>query len=170
MMQEHIEGKWVDSFARALTLNGVESGTQAAIVAETQSRPVMQQLAALACHQLGADYATILLPTPPQTAPVPVKSTGACNAIQHKPHVIAALKTAEIIIDVTVEGLIHAEEIPEILGAGTRLFTICNEHPEILERTEPYVELGAKGCPWHRDVKGGFRNACAQCSRYRPFS
>lgn len=144
MMQEIVEGKWVASFRRAIALNGVKKDTQVAIVAETQSRPVMIQLASLALYDLGADFSTITLPTPEQTAPVPVKSTGACNAIAGKRHVIEALKNVEVIVDVTVEGLIHAEEWPEIEEAGTRLFTICNEHPEILERAEPQASLGPR--------------------------
>ena len=144
MMQEIVEGKWIDSFQRVLTLNGVKNGTVVAILAETQSRPVMAQLAALACHNLKAQYATIILPTPANTAPVPVKSTGCCDAIQHMPHVVEALKAADIVVDVTVEGLLHAEEWPAIEAAGTRLLTICNEHPEILERTEPTKDLEAK--------------------------
>jgi 2,5-dihydroxypyridine 5,6-dioxygenase len=86
----------------------------------------------------------IHLPTPEQTALVPVKSTGASNAIAGKRHVIEALKRVEVVVDVTVEGLIHSEEWPEIEEAGARLFTICNEHPEILERTEPTADLGPK--------------------------
>lgn len=142
MMQEVVEGKWIAAFRRVLALNGIGKGTSVAIVAETQSRPVMGQLAALALYDLGADYATITLPTPEQTAPVPVKSTGACNAIAGKRPVVEALKAVEVIVDVTVEGLIHAEEWPEIEESGTRLLTICNEHPEILERTEPTAALG----------------------------
>jgi len=143
-MQEIIEGKWLDCFRRVLKLNGVEASTRVAIVAESQSRPVIGQLAGLACHDLGAEYATIVLPTPPQSAPVPVKSTGACDAIRHNHAVIEALKQVEIVVDVTVEGLLHAEEWPEIEAAGTRLFVICNEHPEILERTEPTEAIAAK--------------------------
>ena len=143
-MQEIAEGKWVDAFRRVMALNGIGAGTLVAIVGESQSRPILGQLAVLALHQLGADYATYLLPTPPQTAPVPVKSTGASNAIAGKRPVIAALCAVEVIVDVTVEGLIHAEEWPEIEAAGTRLLTICNEHPEILERTEPQADLGPK--------------------------
>jgi len=75
---------------------------------------------------------------------VPVKSTGASNAIAGKRHVIEALKQVEVVVDVTVEGLLHAEEWPEIEDAGARLFVICNEHPEILERTEPQATLGPK--------------------------
>jgi 2,5-dihydroxypyridine 5,6-dioxygenase len=95
-------------------------------------------------HLQGIMGPPIVLPTPPQTAPVPVKSTGASNAIAGKRHVIEALKQVEVVVDITVEGLLHAEEWPEIEGAGARLFVICNEHPEILERTEPQAALGPK--------------------------
>ncbi len=144
MMQEIPEGKWLAAFRRVMALNGIGTGTRVAIVAESQSRPVLVQLAQMAAFDLGAEFSTITLPTPVQTAPVPVKSTGACNAIQGMRPVIEALKLVEVIVDVTVEGLIHAEEWPEIEEAGTRLFTICNEHPEILERTEPTAELAAR--------------------------
>lgn len=144
MLQETAEGKWVASFRRAFQLNGIGVGSAVAVVAESQSRPVLIQLCGLALHDLGAEFSTIILPTPPQTALVPVKSTGASNAIQGKRHVIEALKNVDIIADVTVEGLIHAEEWSEIEDAGVRLFTICNEHPEILERTEPSADLGPK--------------------------
>ncbi len=144
MMQEIVEGKWLAAFRRAMALNGIGRGTRVAVVAESQSRPVLVHLAQLAAFDLGAEFATITLPTPPQTAPVPVKSTGACNAIQNMRPVVEALKLVEVIVDVTVEGLIHAEEWPEIETAGTRLFTICNEHPEILERTEPTAGLAAR--------------------------
>jgi len=144
MLQEVPEGKWLASFRRVLALNGIGKGTPVAIVAETQSRPVLMQLASLALYDLGARFSTILLPTPEQTALVPVKSTGASNAINGLRHVIESLKRVEVIVDVTVEGLLHAEEWPEIEEAGARLLTICNEHPEILERTEPKAELGQK--------------------------
>lgn len=144
MLQEIPEGKWIASFRRALELNGIGRGTQVAVVAETQSRPVLTQLCGLALFDLGAQYSTIVMPTPPQSAPVPVRSTGASNAIQNTRHVVEALKHVEVIVDVTVEGLLHAEEWPEIEEAGVRLFVVCNEHPEVLERTEPKAELGPK--------------------------
>jgi len=155
MMQDRIEGKWIAAFRRALALNGIGSGTSVAIVAESQSRPVLVELAGLALFDLGAAYWTALLPTPEQTAPVPVKSTGASNAISGKRPVVEALKRVEVLVDVTVEGLIHAAEWPEIEAAGVRLFTICNEHPEILERTEPQADLGprvARGIAMLRDA------------------
>ena len=143
-MQERAEGKWIASFRRVLTLNGIDHGTRVAVVSESQSRPILRELSEIALFDLGAEFFTIDLPTPPQTAPVPVKSTGASNAIAQMTPVLEALKHVDVIVDVTVEGLLHAVEWPEIEAAGTRLFVVCNEHPEILERTEPFLDLGPK--------------------------
>ena len=144
MLRERIEGKWLASFRRVFELCGIEKGTSVAIVCESQSRPVLSELAELTSYDLGASFYTIVLPTPEQTSPVPVRSTGSSDAIQHKRPVIEALKHSEIIVDVTVEGLVHAPEMPEIHEAGTRLLMICNEHPEVLERLEPTPDLGPK--------------------------
>lgn len=144
MLQERLEGKWIASFRRVMELNGIGQGTRVAIVSESQSRPVLRHLAEVALYDIGAEFFTIDLPTPPQTAPVPVKSTGASNAIAGMRPVVQALNAVEVVVDVTVEGLLHAEEWPEIEAAGARLLVVCNEHPEILERTEPKTELGPK--------------------------
>lgn len=145
MLQERIEGKWLAAFRRVFALNGIGQGTEVAILSETQSRPVLVHLSELAAHDLGASFCMITMPTPPQTAPVPVKSTGTSWAIQGNRAVIEALKRVDIIVDCTVEGLIHAPEWPEIEEAGrTRLLVITNEHPEILERTEPKAEDAVK--------------------------
>ena len=145
MLQERIEGKWLAAFRRVFALNGIGNGTSVAIVSETQSRPVLVHLAELAAYDLGANFCIIQMPTPPQVAPVPVKSTGTSWALQGNRSVIEALKLAEVVVDCTVEGLIHAPEWPEIEGAGkARLLVITNEHPEILERTEPKLEHGAR--------------------------
>jgi len=53
MLQERIEGKWIETFASVFKLCRVESGTVVAILSETQSRPVNVQLTELALHQLG---------------------------------------------------------------------------------------------------------------------
>lgn len=145
MLQERVEGKWLAAFRRVFALNGIGKGTTVAILSETQSRPVLVHLSELAAYDLGADFCMIQMPTPPQTAPVPVKSTGTSWAIQGNRAVIEALKRVEVIVDCTVEGLIHAPEWPEIEEAGVaRLFVITNEHPEILERTEPKAEEAIK--------------------------
>ncbi len=140
MLQERIEGKWLAAFRRVLALNGIGKGTEIAILSETQSRPVLVHLAELAAFDLGARSFHIQMPTPVQAAPVPVKSTGTSWAVQGNRAVIEALKRVEVIVDCTVEGMIHAPEWPEIEAGGTRLLVITNEHPEILERCEPKAE------------------------------
>jgi 2,5-dihydroxypyridine 5,6-dioxygenase len=114
MLQERVEGRWLDCFRRVFALNSIGKGTKVAILSETQSRPVLVQLSDLALHDLGAEYCMIQMPTPRQTAPVPVKSTGTSWAIQQNRAVIEALKRVEVIVDCTVEGMIHAPEWPEI--------------------------------------------------------
>ncbi len=145
MLPERIEGKWLAAFRRVFALNGIERGTRVAVLSETLSRPVLVHLAELAAYDLGADFCMICMPTPPQTAPVPVKSTGTSWAIGQNRAVIEALKRVDVIVDCTVEGLIHAPEWSEIESAGrARLLVITNEHPEILERCEPRAALGPK--------------------------
>ena len=144
MLQERIEGKWLACFRRVFALNGIGNGTTVALVSETQSRPVLVHLSELALYDLGADFCMIQMPTPPQTAPVPVKGTGTSLAIQGNRAAIEAMKQCEVIVDCTVEGMIHSPEWPEVEAAGARILVVTNEHPEILERTEPTAELGPK--------------------------
>ena len=144
MMQERVEGKWLACFRRVFALNGIGKGTSVVLISETQSRPVLVHLAELALYDLGADFCMLVMPSPEQTAPVPVKGTGTSLAVQNNRPAIEAMKQCEIVVDCTVEGMIHAAEWPEIEATGTRVLVVTNEHPEILERTEPQVELGPK--------------------------
>ncbi|MFP6748919.1 MAG: peptidase M29 [Alphaproteobacteria bacterium] len=144
MLQERIEGKWIDCFARVFTKCKVERGEAVAILSESQSRPVNVQLAELALHQLGAQPFHIVIPTPAQTAAVPVRSTGASDVIQNIRPVVGALANTAMVVDCTVEGLLHAPELPEILKGGARVLMISNEHPEALERLAPDDALEGK--------------------------
>jgi 2,5-dihydroxypyridine 5,6-dioxygenase len=137
MLLDRIEAKWIDTFVRAFRLCRVEAGDEVAILSETQSRPVNVHLAELALLRLGARPFHIVMPTPPHEAPVAVRSTGSSTAIQRSRPVIEALKSAALVADLTVEGLMHSEETPEILGGKTRILYISNEHPELLERLAP---------------------------------
>ena len=144
MLQERIEGKWIDCFARVFARCKVAPGEEVAILSESQSRPVNVQLAELALHQLGARPFHIVIPTPPQSAPVPVRSTGASDVIGNIRPVVGALANAPMVVDCTVEGLLHAPELPEILKGGARVLMISNEHPEALERLAPDDALEGK--------------------------
>ena len=48
MLQERIEGKWIDCFARVFERCNLKPAEQAAIISETQSRSVNRELAKLA--------------------------------------------------------------------------------------------------------------------------
>jgi len=144
MLTERIEGKWIDTFAEVFALCGVTEGESAAILSETQSRPVNVNLAELALVRLGARPFHISVPTPRVSAPVPVRSTGASDAIGSLEPVVAALAGSGIVIDCTVEGLLHAVELPQILKGGARVLMVSNEHPEALERLKPTPDLEPK--------------------------
>ncbi len=144
MLQQRIEAKWIDCFADTFALCGVKPGDTAAILSETQSRPVNVQLAELALARLGARVFHVVLTSPKLTAPVPVRSTGASDAIGALAPVIKALAASVFVADLTVEGLLHAPELPEILAGGARVLMVSNEHPEVLERCRPDPGLEAR--------------------------
>lgn len=156
MLQERIEGKWIDSFVRVFELCELKEGDTVAILSETQSRPINIQIAELALHKMGAKAFHVVLPTPPQTVPVAIRSTGATDAIQGLKPVIQALGNTDMFLDMTVEGSLHAPELPEILQMGTRGLMISNEHPEALERLAPDPALEGRvktGLKMLRDAK-----------------
>jgi 2,5-dihydroxypyridine 5,6-dioxygenase len=142
MFSDRIEGKWIDAFCEIFAKCAVKAGDSAAILSETQSRPLNVQLAELALLRLGARPFHIVLPTPRNPHPVPVRSTGASEAIGGLQPVVSALAQAGFVVDCTLEGLMHAPETAEILKAGTRILVVSNEHPEALERmrADPALE------------------------------
>jgi 2,5-dihydroxypyridine 5,6-dioxygenase len=71
---------------------------------------------------------------------VPVRSTGASDAIGRLEPVVQALAASTLVVDCTVEGLQHAVELPRILAGGARVLVVSHEHPEILERCLPRAE------------------------------
>lgn len=144
MLIERIEAKWIDAFVKVFELCGVEAGDVCAVLSESQSRQINVDLSELALQRLGAEVFRISRPTAPQTAPVAIRSTGASDAIGGLEPVIAALSQVTLIADCTVEGLLHAKELPLILGGGARVLMVSNEHPEILERLTPDPALEAK--------------------------
>jgi 2,5-dihydroxypyridine 5,6-dioxygenase len=145
MRDDRIEPKWIDSFRHVFELCEVKRGDEVAILSETQSRQTLVQLAEIALHQAGARLFHVMLPTPALSAPVPVRSTGSSNAIQMNGAVISALANATMVVDITVEGLLHARELPEILKPGrARVLYVSSEHPEAFERLPPSRELAER--------------------------
>src|SRR5437868_4386461 len=137
MFADRIEGKWIDAFCEVFERCAVNPGDTVAILSETQSRALNVHLAELALLRLGARPFHVVVPTPRNRHPVPVRSTGASEAIGKLAPVVSALAQAGFVVDCTVEGLMHAPETPAILKAGARIQVISNEHPEALERMVP---------------------------------
>ncbi len=140
MTATRIEGKWIDMFEQVFALCGVKAGDACAVLSETQSRQDLPQRAELGLLKLGARPFHLVLPGRPLAAPVPVRSTGASDAIGRHEPVVQALAASVFVADCTVEGLQHALELPRILGGGARVLAISHEHPEILERCLPRAE------------------------------
>lgn len=137
MLSGRVEGKWIDLFAEVFALCKVRRDEPCAILSETQSRALNVQLAELALHKLGARGFHVVVPTPRQTAPVPIRSTGASDALAGMGAAVSALSASSFVVDCTVEGLMHAKELPQILKGGARVLYVSNEHPDVLERLLP---------------------------------
>ena len=137
MLAERVEARWVAVFVDVFRRCAIGPGDVVAILAESQSRAVLVDLAELAAAQLGARTFRIVVPTPSPTGSIPIRSTGASDAIGRLAPVVAALAASTLVVDCTVEGLLHAPELPDILGGGARVLMVSNEHPEILERCRP---------------------------------
>jgi 2,5-dihydroxypyridine 5,6-dioxygenase len=144
MLDDRIEAKWIDAFAAVFTLCAIKQGDIVALLSETQSRPLNLALAELALARFGVRWFHLVLPTPRQTAPVPIRSTGASAAVQQLAPVVQALAQSTLVVDLTVEGMLHAPELPEILKGGARLLMVSNEHPDALERLIPDPALTPK--------------------------
>jgi 2,5-dihydroxypyridine 5,6-dioxygenase len=141
MLQERIEPAWIDAFEAMLRRCALQAGETVAILGETQSRPVLIELAHLAAARLGGRCFRLTLPSVfSSDAPVQ-RSTGASPAIQQLQPVIGALAGSQLVIDCTVEGLMHAPELPAILAGNgqtqPRVVYVSNEHPEALMRLLP---------------------------------
>jgi 2,5-dihydroxypyridine 5,6-dioxygenase len=145
-----VQERWLRTFESIFRRCQVAPGEVVRVLAETDSRPINVELAELALARLGAVPVRITVPSLPVTTPVPVRSTGASHVIQHMKPVLAALSGQGLVVDLTVEGLLHAPELGEILGSGARVMMVSNEHPEILERLTTDVDLT-------RPVKNGVK-------------
>jgi len=154
MLKDRIEGKWIDCFADVFSRCGLRQGDAVAVLSETQSRSINVHLAELALLRLGCRAFHVIVPTPPLQTPVPVRSTGASHALGGLNPVVAALAGCAMVVDLTVEGLLHAAELPAILKDGARLLMVSNEHPEALERLAPDDGLEAKVREGMRRLRG----------------
>ena len=137
MLQERIEPAWLDAFESVLRRCAVQPGDTVAVLSESQSRPVLVELARLAATRLQARVFGLVMPTAFARGIPQARSTGASDALQNMAPVVAALAGSTLVVDCTVEGLMHAPELPAILKGGARVLYVSNEHPEALARLAP---------------------------------
>jgi 2,5-dihydroxypyridine 5,6-dioxygenase len=140
-MQTVVEPHWIDAFEAIIRRCGVQAGDTVAILCETQSRAVLPTLARLAAARTGAKAFTLTLPTVPSQGTPLIRSTGASTAIGGIAAVVQALGASTLVLDCTVEGLMHAPELAAVLKAGARVVYVSNEHPEALCRLLPTDDL-----------------------------
>ena len=143
MLQETIHPQWLSLFASVVRRCGIAGNEQVVVLCESASRPVLVQLCELAAAQCAATVFTLRLPSPVEHHAPVQRSTGACMALAGQSAAIAALAQATLVLDCTVEGLMHAPELPQVLGSGARVLYVSNEHPEALARLVPDDALEA---------------------------
>ena len=137
MLQETLEPAWLEAFEAVLRRCAVQPGDTVAVLSETQSRPVLPQLARLAAARLGAQVFGIELPSVFSARHPVMRSTGASPVLRQIAPVVSALAGSTLVVDCTVEGLMHAPELAAILKGGARVIYVSNEHPEALARLLP---------------------------------
>jgi 2,5-dihydroxypyridine 5,6-dioxygenase len=137
MLDTPIQRQWLDAFVHLFTLCKADADESVLIFAESHSRPVNVMLAELALRQMNVPFEVIRVDSKPPTSRPIIRSTGASHALAGENAAIARLGDANLVIDLSVEGLMHARQTPQILAAGARIMTISNEHPEILARLSP---------------------------------
>lgn len=137
MLQETMEPAWLDAFEAVLGRCAVGAGDTVAVLSESQSRPILPELARLAAARRGARVFSLVLPSVPPAGGPAVRSTGASPVLRQLQPVVSALAASTLVVDCSVEGLMHAPELPAILKGGARVLYVSNEHPEALVRLLP---------------------------------
>lgn len=141
MLTDRIEPGWIDAFEEVFTLCKMRREETIAILSETQSRPLNLHLTELALARMGLSHFHIQVPTPrAPTGPI-IRSSGASVALTGQAVAVKALSEVDVVIDLTLEGLMHAKETGTILKGGARIMVVSNEHPDALARTAPTPEL-----------------------------
>lgn len=126
--------RYIDAFRGHFSRCGLQAGDDVAVLSEDQSRQELVVTARLAAESLGARVIDLVVRTPRSAHPVPIRSTGASQAIAGNQAVVGALSAVDLVLDCTVEGLLHAPELGQILSGRSRVLMISNEHLDTFDR------------------------------------
>ncbi|MEU2082959.1 hypothetical protein ABZ569_13895 [Streptomyces albus] len=128
----------LDAFTRELRLCKVTEGEHVVVLSEPASRGDYVAAAFGAAKALGAHVIAATVPGG-SPAPLPSTHTGAGPGLRSVLADTTAqdlLKSADLVVDLTQEGFIHAPVQQEILRAGTRILFVCDA-PDVLVRNLP---------------------------------
>ncbi|MCT1514531.1 hypothetical protein [Dietzia cercidiphylli] len=126
------------AFRRQFELSRVRKGEHLVVLSEPASRPDYVEAAFGAALGLGAH---VISATVPSGSPSPTPSThtgsgaGLVSVLEDEV-AQALLAKADIVVDLTREGFIHAPVQQRILGAETRIIFVCDA-PDVLTRNMP---------------------------------
>ncbi len=128
-------------FQKEFRLCNVKPREVVAVVSESTTRPEYIEASLGAAQALGAQVFHLALPkTHRQDVPFADEEQAGANRRSGLATAVQALKEADLVVDLTVEGLIHAPERSQILSHRARMLTIM-EPPDILHRCFPRVDL-----------------------------
>lgn len=128
-------------FVREFELCKVSPGEHVIVLSEPSSRGDYVAAAFGAAQQLGAHVASVVAPSG-SPIPEPVTHTGSGPGLQSvldNRVVQDTLKAADMVVDLTREGFVHAPIQSEILATGTRILFVCDA-PDVLARNLPSVD------------------------------
>ncbi|MDI3403291.1 hypothetical protein [Streptomyces cavernicola] len=131
----------LDAFTRELQLCKVREGEHVVVLSEPDSRGDYVAAAFGAAKTLGAHVVSATVPGG-SPAPLPSTHTGAgpgLTSVLNDTTAQDLLKSADLVLDLTREGFIHAPVQQEILKTGTRILFVCDA-PDVLIRNLPTPE------------------------------
>ncbi len=134
---EQINPYWLDAFCNVFSLCKIKASEKIAVLSEPLARQDNKLLAQQALTKLGLDFTLIDLAHQSTNDGPIIRSTGASTALDNHPEIAKSLSDYDVIIDMTLEGLMHAKQTAALLSSGARIMNISNEHPEVLARLTP---------------------------------
>ena len=149
---EKIQDYWVEPFLPLIELCKIKSNETIIVLTETRSRELNVTILEQAIKKIGLKFKKIEIPSKPYLIDPIIKSNGASNILDGSNTYIKKLKEGDIIFDLTREGLMHSRQTKEILSSGARIMNVSDEHPEILSRLKPEI-----------DLKNRVKEAVSQC-------
>lgn len=141
MAKFQIQENWIDSFISTFLLNGVKKGSKIAILCESQSQQILVDLSKIALNSLNAKYFSLEFPSASSSHTHPIRSNGSTESVTNYSFLIESLSDCDLVVDCTVEGLLHTKFMKKLIQLGGKVFMISNEHPEILSRLVPDQSL-----------------------------